>query len=403
MLAAIKYNEYIWIYYDEKNKGDIMYKLNPELYNYIFEELNAVNQPDPKKAKYNLDNDEEESKRYLGTYFPRSYRESCEIFVNIFDCLSKYGYFNFKDNKINILDLGSGSGGQLFGLLHILTKKMTQEQEINVFSIDGNEIALDIQKKIFKYVSEKKIYKHRVRHHTYLKTFDNGDNLTEFLKKEFYDIDIILSFKFISELLRCEQNAYTSVLKSAEDILSPNGIMAIVDVTDKAPIEYKNTYMIPSYSNQKLNIALKHPICVLEWIPSHFNQELRSYLSEYKGKTQLRLVLPSCCSKNIDKCNDDTCYKQLGINVFYKDTQNKTKSKIDYKLFIKDGNLYEKFYDDYMIKNYTSCSETCETKNIGNHLCYCDKIYPHKTGETHPLNTKNTNIHFKQTPFAFKI
>ena len=49
-----------------------MLNINPYLERFIFDELKAQYDPDPIAALHNLDNNEQQSQRYLGTDFPKS-------------------------------------------------------------------------------------------------------------------------------------------------------------------------------------------------------------------------------------------------------------------------------------------------------------------------------------------
>ncbi len=62
-----------------------MLNINPYLERFIFDELKAQYDPDPIAALHNLDNNEQQSQRYLGTYFPRSFVESYNIFYRLFN------------------------------------------------------------------------------------------------------------------------------------------------------------------------------------------------------------------------------------------------------------------------------------------------------------------------------
>lgn len=86
-----------------------MYNINFPLYKYILEELHATYHEEYFDVQYNLQNDEEKNKKYLGTYFPRSFKESYTIFEDIFTVLIDYGFF--QNDTLNILDFGSGTGG----------------------------------------------------------------------------------------------------------------------------------------------------------------------------------------------------------------------------------------------------------------------------------------------------
>ena len=157
--------------------------------------------------------------------------------------------------NLNILDLGSGTGGQLFALLQIIEEEVNTPLNINIFSIDGNQNALDIQKQIYN-----DIFKHKKRHKIYLyttlKEFKNSIDIYNFLTI-FNNIDILLSFKFLSEMLRYDTNIWYSVLKAGNEILKPNGIICFNDVSMKIEIKDKSyEEFIPIYMNNNVNILL---------------------------------------------------------------------------------------------------------------------------------------------------
>lgn len=121
-----------------------MLKINKRLENYIFKDLEAEYCLDPLGVSSNIDNDEEKNKKYLGTYFPRSFVEAYRIYDNIFLNELILNEFN-KKYELNILDIGSGTGGNLIGLLNVLVKKLNNKH-FKIHSFDGNKIALLYQK-----------------------------------------------------------------------------------------------------------------------------------------------------------------------------------------------------------------------------------------------------------------
>ena len=90
--------------------------------NYIFNDLKAQYSPNHERFDFNLDLSESDILKYLGTYFPRSYGESFCIFDNLFQNKLYNAIFNAHDNVINIVVVGCGTGGDLLGLLTIITK-----------------------------------------------------------------------------------------------------------------------------------------------------------------------------------------------------------------------------------------------------------------------------------------
>jgi len=125
-----------------------MLNINPKLEKYIFDELGAVYQIDPENVSCNLANDREANLNYLGTYFPRSFVESYNIYTNLFSngCIKRAF---LERETINILDIGSGTGGNLIGLLQVLNDTY-RDKNIGIYSIDGNDIALEYQRRFIR-------------------------------------------------------------------------------------------------------------------------------------------------------------------------------------------------------------------------------------------------------------
>lgn len=310
-----------------------MLNANPHLYKFILNEFNTFWQPLPyDKVKNNLHNNEQENIQYLGTYFPRSYKESYVILKNIVKLSIKLGYHN---KKLNIIDLGSGTGGQLFALLQILEEELEQPITINIFSIDGNKNALNIQNILFNYM--KAYSKHKIYLYTYIKEFKNSEDIYTFLSS-FYDIDILLSFKFLSEMLMHDINIWYATLKACNHIIKPNGILCFNDVSMKIKIKNK------SYE---------------EFIPIYINHNIKKYLLEKDDFNTLEYLIPFCCSKHINHCPRENCYTQFKIDVQYINENNQVKtytSNIDYKIFMQNGDLYDTIINKAV--NHT-CTNVC--------------------------------------------
>lgn len=169
---------------------------------------------------------------YLGTYFPRSYCESYCILKNYIS----NNFDLFADKKaISVLDFGSGTGGEIIGMLSILDECYPNLQEVHVKALDGNASALRLFEKI---VSE---YKYHSR-------FLIKDSVSQVKIDDIYDLsiidtiinasyDMIFSFKTICEFVseRCfdEKNPYCSFVSTFFPKLKKGGILLLEDVTTK--------------------------------------------------------------------------------------------------------------------------------------------------------------------------
>jgi len=163
----------------------------------IFNHLNAIYAPDFERFDYNLDLTKDEVLKYLGTYFPRSYAESFCIFDNIFQN-SVYNHIIFNKKSLNILTIGTGTGGDIIGLLTAIEKHFHIVSEINVWALDGNNEALSVLRQIIDNFND------QTSKSVKLKTLESVFNsISDFQCKEITDnkFDFILSFKLICEII----------------------------------------------------------------------------------------------------------------------------------------------------------------------------------------------------------
>lgn len=197
----------------------------------IFESLGACYQPDYKKFTHNLDLNADDLKIYLGTYFPRSYAEAFCILDSLFNCDD---FTKRWANKTEawILDIGTGTGGNLIGLLTALVKHCPQLKMIHVHGYDGNTKALDVARQILESFS---IYTDSKVNFTLttsrIDTFDQMPTTTH------NSYDFISSCKMGAEIITKRGTAsdsfYFRVLSSYMNLLSDVGLFLLLDVTTK--------------------------------------------------------------------------------------------------------------------------------------------------------------------------
>jgi len=200
---------------------------------FIFRELGAMYQPDYDRFSYNLDLDKNESKIYLGTYFPRSFGESYLIFSSIF-CDSNFVSLIKAKPVIKVLDFGCGAGGELFGLLEAIEKSISQKLEIKIVGIDGNHNSLHLLERI---VSK---YNERGKNHIKLQLapclISSLEDLSLVSEAIGSDYDFIIASKVLGEL-ECRKvldgNVYELFASFFAPLLAQKGIMSILDVTVK--------------------------------------------------------------------------------------------------------------------------------------------------------------------------
>lgn len=174
-----------------------------DLEEFILKELGGSYKSEPVKVKQTLNYDENDLKEYLGTYFPGSFSESYAIFSNIFWNESIKNNFEIKKD-FYILDIGGGTGGNLLGLLWFMKKFFVEfdNKRIHIVSIDGNDCALNIQRKLLeKFFPSNTNFFHKsiiLSRNNFKEELINVINDYKITIK----FDIIMSFRFINEFYR---------------------------------------------------------------------------------------------------------------------------------------------------------------------------------------------------------
>lgn len=202
---------------------------------YLFSDLGAKYSPNHSRFEYNLNLNTGEIKVYLGTYFPRSFVEVKSIFEE-FSQNSNYLSLVGERTSVSILDLGCGTGGDIFGLLSFLEKYEPPLESVKLLAIDGNQIALRFFEKImaeFKKHSRLKI-DYRIGP-VFIESVSDLNLVSDVLSDKY---DLILSCKAICEMLakkRIENKAYKQTASMLSSKLTDEGIMLIEDVTIKSP------------------------------------------------------------------------------------------------------------------------------------------------------------------------
>lgn len=82
---------------------------------------------------------------YLGMYFPISYAEAYFIMS---DFLSTQTAFFANQKELYIFDFGSGTGGEIFGLLDAIKESLPHVEKIKVKALDGNQAALQLLEQV---------------------------------------------------------------------------------------------------------------------------------------------------------------------------------------------------------------------------------------------------------------
>lgn len=271
----------------------------------MFSDLGAKYSPNHSRFEYNLNLNTGEIKVYLGTYFPRSFVEVKSIFEE-FSQNSNYLSLVGERTSVSILDLGCGTGGDIFGLLSFLEKYEPPLESVKLLAIDGNQIALRFFEKIMAEFKKHSRLKIDYRIGPVFIESENDLNLVSDVLSDKYDL--ILSCKAICEMLakrRIKNKAYKQTASMLSSKLTDKGIMLIEDVTIKSPATEK-------------------------FIPYMLNAELNEFVAE---NDEFATIYPTACKDKESKCING-CFFKKEIRVTHS-AKNNDISKIIYRIIGK--------------------------------------------------------------------
>ncbi|MFA5404633.1 MAG: hypothetical protein WC358_06835 [Ignavibacteria bacterium] len=265
---------------------------------FIFDTLNGIYKIRWNKTN-NLENNEEENKIYIGTYFPRSYAESKIIFNDLFKNNHIKNSFIEKDT-ISILDIGTGTGGNLIGLMESL-KENFGKKALKIFTFEGNINALEFFDKFVKKFKITFNYNNIITNNVSLKISSNSLYVDTFYKIFDFNtkFDVVMSSKFISEFYNETQigadGVYKDFARISSDNLNKDGIAIVLDTTNKLGNNKYTSYVM--------------------------TKELKEYIKE--NEENIKFILPKSCALWYNKCNTGDCFIQRVIQVKHR------KDKID--------------------------------------------------------------------------
>lgn len=272
---------------------------------YLFFDLGAKYSPNHSRFEYNLNLNTGEIKVYLGTYFPRSFVEVKSIFEE-FSQNSNYLSLVGERTSVSILDLGCGTGGDLFGLLSFLEKYEPSLESVKLLAIDGSQMALRFFEKIMAEFKKHSRLKIDYRIGPVFIESENDLNLVSDVLSDKYDL--ILSCKAICEMLakrRIKNKAYKQTASMLSSKLTDKGIMLIEDVTIKSSATEK-------------------------FIPYMLNSELNEFVAE---NDEFATIYPTACKDKESKCING-CFFKKEIRVTHS-AKNNDISKIIYRIIGK--------------------------------------------------------------------
>ena len=187
-------------------------------------------------------------------------------------------------NCFRILSAGCGTGGDICGLIHAIhTVKPQSSFEVSLF--DGNVDALNLCCSVLHELSIQENVSISIRSMILCEVQSKND--FKAIREQLSEQDIIITSKFLNEVLGYFPNAYYYFVMKFSKLLSSEGIMILNDVICRA---YCGSY-VPEYMNRNLNAAVR--------------------------EKELSSVLPLPCRANRN-CNNSSCYSRFN-NSPYKD------------------------------------------------------------------------------------
>lgn len=268
----------------------------------LFGSLGACYQPDYVKFAHNLDLNADDLKIYLGTYFPRSYAEAFCILDDLFGC-DEYSELWANKTEAWILDIGTGTGGNLIGLLTALAKHFSKLKTIHIHGHDGNVQALDIARKILEVFSNHTNSEIAVS----LKAIriDTLDQMPTTTHKSY---DFISSCKMGAEIITKRGNVsdsfYLRFLSSYMNLLSDVGLFLLLDVTTKTE--------------------------GIDFFPQLLNEQVSHFLKSTPG---FATVVPVSCYINAKDC-EKPCFTQKEFSISHCAAKNDL-SRVAYRILAR--------------------------------------------------------------------
>lgn len=264
-----------------------------------------------EEAKSNLHSDSEKIRCYLGTYFPRSFCESQNLHTLLLG-LDPLRREWLNKAELTVLDFGSGTGGNLCGLLHSLAA-LGIGAKLRVFSIEGNTEALSHQTHILEHVRENSGI--AVEHHCIHRVFSTAP---ETFAGELHDVlqdlpgrfDLVMAWKSLSELFIADQTSthgsYGHFLEACAPRLSPHGVVSMLDVT--------------------INSRGR-------WLPTVMTRELSHFMHKHEG---FDLLMPFGCAQKQGPCSLAGCYPKFSFPVAHRKRPN-DRTKFSYFALGRSG------------------------------------------------------------------
>jgi hypothetical protein len=241
-------------------------------------------------AKSNLHADAGKIRTYLGTYFPRSFCESRNLHSLLLNLEQIRRTWSLK-NRLNVLDFGSGTGGNLCGLIQSLAS-LGLHPDVHIHSIDGNMDALCYQEALMEHMQRNTGI--RIHLHCIHRVFPNDpDGFSRDLRESFTSIpggfDLIMAWKSLSELFIADSTSvcgcYDRFLEVCTPMLNDDGLVTVLDVTMKSRGQ---------------------------WLPTVMTRDLHRFM---RNQDDFALIAPFGCAQRNGHCSPGGCYPKFTFPV----------------------------------------------------------------------------------------
>lgn len=212
-----------------------------------------------------------------------------------------------ESDKLNICSVGTGTGGDLLGLILAIAKRIEPLPPLQVVSIEGNSAAHGVAKRIISAASEKlniSLDANFIDHEFVAP--DPFSVVGDILPAHSCPFHFVVNSKMLNELDKREisPNPYFEFVDAFCNVLDQLGTILILDITSK-------------------NGAGE------TWTPYALNGQINEYLAQHESK---KTLFPLLCNRFESDCgSSERCYTQNKIFVSYKSIENEC-SKICYRL-----------------------------------------------------------------------
>ncbi len=265
----------------------------------LFKELGAIHRRGGN-FDLNLSNDELKNKIYLGTYFPRSFSESYQLFSGLFSIASLQQSINQK-SIFNILDIGTGTGGNVIGMMQAMFEYGFNSKTIKIYTVEGNENASEYFKKIvdrFNVINKSSFVLQQER---IVFSIDNfKQQMIDYLRIAAIKFDFITSFKFVGEFYNLPESnlpkLFHCLTETISNFLQPDGIFILLDVVAGSR-DHKSDFKTKIMSD-----------------------ELNDYVNS--AANALRYIFPSPCACWSSICKTKGCYIEKCFKVSHSHFEN---------------------------------------------------------------------------------